>query len=93
MIERTIRAMNPSPIAFGILNGARLRLWQATVDKEEATALPGTLVSVDKTGIQVATGRGHLLLTHLQFPGKTVQPVAALLNRHPCPFIVGHRFQ
>ena len=52
---------------------------QRLVDPSEAIA-PGTILSVEKQGIVVQTGKGLLALQELQFPGKRRMDAAAILN-------------
>lgn len=86
-----IRAFNPSPMAFTLLNGQRLRVLQATALPALAGAPAGTLVSITPQGLTVACGQGQLQLEVLQLEGKKPQAVAALLNgQHP--FIQGAVF-
>ena len=87
-----VRGLNPWPVAFCLLNAETLRIWQAEADTTvETTAKPGTLTSIHKDSLEVATGQGVLKLTNIQLPGKRAQPVSALLNgQHP--FTPGMRF-
>ena len=82
-INRAIRAYNPWPIAFTTFKQEIVRVWRAElVDSAilKSNATPGTILTVDKMGLDVATGNGILRLLDLQFPGKKTLPVAAICN-------------
>ncbi|MDX1796204.1 MAG: methionyl-tRNA formyltransferase [Hydrogenovibrio sp.] len=70
-LVRKIQAFNPWPVAFTQYLQQPLRLWQARlVSSIQDNHLPGRVLSVDKQGITVATGKGTLLITQLQPSGK-----------------------
>lgn len=79
-IDRVIRAYNPWPVAFTNFMDQVVRVWQAEVIAGETNAQPGTIITIDKQGLQVATGKGILRLLTLQFPGKKMLPVPAICN-------------
>ena len=86
-IDRQIRAFNPWPIAYTHINEQVLRVHQAHVLGQDPTYThnvlqkePGTILSIDKTGILVATADGCLLIERLQFPGSKVLLVRDWLN-------------
>lgn len=79
-IERCIRAFNPWPMSYFVLNEQNIKVWQAEVLDEACTDAPGTLIRADKQGICMATGEGVLNLTHLQLPGKKAMSAADILN-------------
>lgn len=60
-------------------------------DKKVLPSLPspGTILSLHKQGIDVATGEGGLRILELQLPGKKVMPVETVLNGHAQLFRVG----
>ena len=83
-IGRKIRAYNPAPGAWFMLDDARVKCWHATsndatVDATDVAA--GIVLSADQNGIVIACGRGSISLTELQRPGKSrvsAQEFAAL---------------
>lgn len=79
-IERRVRAFNPWPIAYTIIDDQTIRIWDAQILPNTADATPGTIINIDKNGIDVATKNGILRLTKLQFPGKKVLTIAEILN-------------
>jgi methionyl-tRNA formyltransferase len=82
-IDRLIRAFNPWPIAYTHLNNDVLRIHQARVEPQAHAVLPGTVLSVDKTGLIVATGHQCLRLESIQFSGGKVISIADWLNTNP----------
>ncbi|MBO1273130.1 methionyl-tRNA formyltransferase [Shewanella sp. 4t3-1-2LB] len=75
-----IRAFNPWPVSYFVLQQQNIKVWQASVESSANVAQPGTIVRADKHGIAVATGAGLLLLQTLQLPGKKATSVADILN-------------
>ena len=69
-LERLMRGLDPWPSAYTYLEGRTLKLWRATVTDYSGSALPGTVVAVDKTSITIACGSGALQVTELQLEGK-----------------------
>lgn len=82
-IDRCIRGYNSWPIAFTTLHDQTVRIWKAELIADAITSVvPGTIISVDPTGIRVATSDGTINILEMQFPGKKVLPVAAICNAH-----------
>jgi len=81
-IMRRIRAFNAWPVAETRYADRQLRIWDAIVAPGEAEALPGTVQSVDKTGIEVACGAGRLRLLELQLPGARAITAGEFINAH-----------
>ncbi|AOM41648.1 methionyl-tRNA formyltransferase [Xenorhabdus hominickii] len=79
-LERCIRAFNSWPVSFFLVDEHPIKIWQAEVITEQTNQAPGTIISADKKGIQVATTDGILNMTQLQPPGKKAMSAADLLN-------------
>ncbi|WP_227319224.1 methionyl-tRNA formyltransferase [Cedecea davisae] len=79
-LERCIRAFNPWPMSWLEIDGQPLKVWRASVIPAQASAAPGTIVAVSKSGIQVATSDGILNLEELQPAGKKAMKAQDLLN-------------
>ncbi|MDC9615575.1 methionyl-tRNA formyltransferase [Xenorhabdus khoisanae] len=79
-LERCVRAFNPWPMSFFLIDDHPIKIWQAEAITEQTDQAPGTIISTDKKGIQIATADGILNITQLQPPGKKAMPAADLLN-------------
>ena len=93
-LERNIRAFNPWPISYFITqdtngNPQPLKVYQASV-LPHVNQVAGTILSADKTGIQIATADGVLNLLQLQPAGKKPMSAQDLLNGRADWFVVGN---
>ncbi|HGN1707920.1 TPA: methionyl-tRNA formyltransferase [Providencia rettgeri] len=79
-IERCIRAFNPWPMSYFMVQEQLIKVWQAEVISEPHDKQPGTILKADKKGISIATGNGILNITQLQPPGKKAMSAQDLLN-------------
>jgi methionyl-tRNA formyltransferase len=79
-LERCIRAFNPWPVSYFVADEQPVKVWQANVIAHATKQAPGTLIAVDKNGIQVATAEGILNITQLQPAGKKPMSVQDLIN-------------
>jgi methionyl-tRNA formyltransferase len=73
-LHRRVRAYNPVPGAFFLLDDLAVKCWRAGVVTGAAGA-PGDVLAAARDGIVVACGRDALRLDVLQRPGK--RPVSA----------------
>jgi len=88
-IERNIRAFNPWPVAWMQVEDQNVKVWAANVVTLANKTPPGTIVSANKEGITVATGRDALCITSLQIPGKKALPASDVINARKAWFEVG----
>jgi methionyl-tRNA formyltransferase len=79
-IERRIRALNPWPGTETKLNGAPLKIRQATLT--HGAGPPGEILDHHLT---VACGEGALSLRRVQSPGRAAMPAEAFLRGHKVP--------
>ncbi len=89
-IDRQIRAFNSWPVAQTLWQDKVLRVWSAEIIDSANNAEPGTILQVNRQGIDVATGAGIIRLLSIQAPGKKAMPVNDFLNAHP--LIAGDHF-
>ncbi|HGH3375137.1 TPA: methionyl-tRNA formyltransferase [Kluyvera cryocrescens] len=90
-LERCIRAFNPWPMSYIVIDDQPVKIWQATVIDKAANAEPGTILEATRQGIQVATGDGILNLVSLQPAGKKAMSAQDLLNSRREWFVPGNR--
>lgn len=88
-LARNTRAFNPWPVCWFAHEGQNVKVWQSEVVEALSEQAPGTVIEVNKTGIEVATGKHNLKLTKLQMPGKKASLVADIINGKPDLFKVG----
>jgi methionyl-tRNA formyltransferase len=69
-LQRAVQAYNPWPVAFCNFQDKPLRIWSSRVIEASTDATPGTVLAVEKDGVQVQTGDGVLCLTQVQPAGK-----------------------
>ncbi|MBN7769914.1 methionyl-tRNA formyltransferase [Marinobacter daepoensis] len=79
-IERLIRAFNPWPGTFTDLGEQRLRIHHATAREQGSDQPPGTVLSRERDGAEVACGAGTLTITSVQLPGSKAQSINDLIN-------------
>jgi methionyl-tRNA formyltransferase len=90
-LERCIRAFNPWPMSYFIIDDQPVKVWKASVINKQPGAEPGTIVEANKFGIQVATADGILNLESLQPAGKKAMNAQDLLNSRREWFTPGNR--
>jgi methionyl-tRNA formyltransferase len=79
-ICRRVRAFNPFPGASAVLKGETVKVWRAVSGPTFGAAAAGTVLSVDASGIAVATKDSSVLLQELQRPGGKRLAVADFLR-------------
>jgi methionyl-tRNA formyltransferase len=83
-ISLQVRGLNPWPVAYSDWQDNRLRIWMAhaiEAPSAQTSSQPaGTLVALDKNGLEVACGDGHLKITQLQWPGGKALNQSELMN-------------
>jgi len=97
-LDRQIRAFNPTPVAYGTIDGERVKIYRAraelkTTTKLAAPFIPGQIVSADKTGIVIGCGENSCLrIFDLQLPGGKILSAAEVLNGRADLFKPGRSF-
>ncbi len=104
-LARAVRAYNPVPGAWTLLDGAPLKIWSAHVvagsgapkdadflraSAQERSHEPGTVLLAEADRLLVACGRGALALQEIQPAGGKRMTAAAFLAGRPLP--AGTRF-
>ncbi len=75
VIERKIRAFNPTPATWTVWQGVPLKIWQAQVVNQSGRA--GEVLSFDTEGLVVACGEQALRITELQPAGSKRMNITA----------------
>jgi len=69
-IVARIRGLSPTPAAYTVLGGKKLKIFMATAETAAVPEAPGTVVGETAVGLRVAAGNGYVLLWELQLEGK-----------------------
>ncbi|RWR01840.1 methionyl-tRNA formyltransferase [[Pantoea] beijingensis] len=88
-LERCIRAFNPWPMSYFVIEEMPVKVWKASVLPHSVKGQPGEIMHTDKNGIQVATANGILNIEELQPAGKKAMKAQDLLNSRRDWFIQG----
>ena len=92
VVDRTIRGLNPWPVATTELNGIKYKVFMSCVEYGTTELKPGRIVNVDKDGINVACAQGIVKLITIQAPGKGPVKAADLARSRKDEFCVGKQF-
>lgn len=80
-IDYQVRGMRPWPVAYTLLEGKRLKLWDVRPTEETTTATPGTIIRIEKDAIYIACGEHTVAkLNEIQPAGKSKMTVTAFLS-------------
>lgn len=79
-LDRKIRALNPFPGAFGLLEDAALKIWQAR--PISGAGEPGRILALTDGEMHIACGNGALAVTEVQKAGAKRLTVSAFLAGH-----------
>lgn len=88
-IERCIRAFNPYPVSYFTIADQLIKVWHAEIIYHKIDALPGTILSADKTGIKIATGKDIINILKIQPSNKKIMLAREFLNSRHELFIPG----
>ncbi len=85
-IEHLVRGLNSWPSAFTYYQGKMMKIWKSKVStKEVSDVQPGTIACVNKSSIEIATGKDLLEVFEIQLEGKKRMSVE--------DFLKGHKFE
>lgn len=79
-IHNLIRGLNPWPIAYTNYEDKPMKVYESQVLGEDSKKEPGTIVSVSKEGMKVATKEGTLLIKKIQFPNGKPLTIEQYIN-------------
>jgi methionyl-tRNA formyltransferase len=83
-INNLIRGLSPYPAAFTHLDGKKLKIFTATIEKSTPTSSTGTYETDGKHFLKFACNDGYISITDLQLEGKKRMKVE--------DFLRGYRF-
>lgn len=69
-IHNLVRGINPWPSAYTTYEGQTMKIWKTKVIDKNSDKDPGTIISLDKEGINVSTSEGILQIKEIQMAGK-----------------------
>jgi methionyl-tRNA formyltransferase len=85
-ISCLVRALDPRPGAYTLLEGKQIKLFSSTVvDKSGLDGVPGRVVRHTREAIHVDTGQGMIGIREIQYPGKKRLSVSDFLRGFPLP--------
>lgn len=81
-LANRVRGLSPWPGAYTFLGAERWNIWKAVPQSAATTEIPGTIVTVNKQSILVATGEGLLDLQEIQLSNSKRLSVGQFLAGH-----------
>lgn len=81
-LANRVRGLSPWPGAYTFFSGERWNIWKAVSRDASTTEMPGTIVTVNKQSILVATGEGLLALQEIQLANSKRMSVGQFLAGH-----------
>ena len=80
-VHNRIRGLSPFPGAFTYLDGKVVKLYNSKSGNVEAKGKPGEVISATaKTGVEVACGKGSVIITAFKPEGKGIMTSADMIN-------------
>ena len=88
-IALEIRAFTPWPSSYFEYGGEVIKVHKAVAIAKEHNSKPGTVLSINRSGVEVATSDGILNIEQIQFPGKKSVSIKDVLNTNKERFVTG----
>lgn len=79
-IYNQIRGLNSWPGAYVTLDDKNIKIWSSIKCDNQGNYEPGTIINLDKNGMEVKTIDGSVLITELQVPGKKKMNIKDFIN-------------
>ncbi|AQQ53767.1 methionyl-tRNA formyltransferase [Planococcus lenghuensis] len=86
-----VRGLHPWPVAYTVLDGQNVKVWQVAETDRQETGKPGDIIEATDEAIFVQTGAGVIAVKELQLAGKKRLPAKDYAN-HP-KFKAGGHFE
>lgn len=91
-IYNQIRGLNSWPGAYSVLDDINIKLWLSKIGNNKYNEKPGTIINLDKNGMEVVTKDGSILITELQMPGKKKMNIKDFINGNKKEDYIGKNF-
>lgn len=89
-LERMIRAFNPWPICYFILDKIPVKVWKAKIIENTVNNHSiGEIFSINKHGIQIITKNKILNIEKIQLPGKKISSIQEIILSKKYNFKIG----
>ena len=75
-----VRGLNSWPGAYATLDESNIKIWLCKKCDNSSDITPGTIINLDKNGMEVKTSDGSILITELQVPGKKKMNIKDFIN-------------
>lgn len=75
-----IRALIEAPIAYGVIDGKRMKFYKARIEEKETTSPSGTVLSFNNGAMQISCDGGILNIYELQLEGKSKMNASDFAN-------------
>lgn len=69
-IHNLVRGVNPWPSAYTTYGDQTMKIWKTKVLDKNSDKTPGSILNVDKDGLDVCTGQGVIRISEIQMSGK-----------------------
>ncbi|MFC4735550.1 methionyl-tRNA formyltransferase [Bacillus daqingensis] len=93
-VRNQIRGLVPWPVGYSVIEGIRLKLWEAAVTDHQTDAAPGTILTCEDGVLETACGEGTVIrLIHVQPAGGKPMTADTFLNGKGRKLKRGHRFE
>lgn len=92
-IFNQIRGLNSWPGAYAVLDGKNIKLWSCVINNKKYDKAAGTIINLDKNGLEVTTTDGSVLIKELQLPGKKKMDIKDFINGNKKADYVGKCFK
>lgn len=89
-VDSWIRGLTSKPGAVWKYQDQNIKILKAKITNNQSTLSPGTIVSIDKKGIQIATKDFNILLEEIQLPNKKPTLISQIINGNHI-FQIGHK--
>ena len=81
-LHNLVRGLTPTPSATTIIKGKRIKIQETQVENDDngSNYLPGEITAIKKSVVAVQTGKGFLLIHHVQLEGKKTMDIGSFMN-------------